>query len=52
MPAGTPATYVKTEDRTQALATGFRTRAPRPEDPDEPALVIARLAGLSRPLAS
>jgi signal transduction histidine kinase/CheY-like chemotaxis protein len=41
--------YVKPEDRVRALAAGFQTHVPKPADPDELALVIVRLAGLSRP---
>jgi len=49
VPAVALTAYVKPEDRMQALAAGFQTHVPKPVDPDELALVIARLAGLSRP---
>jgi signal transduction histidine kinase/CheY-like chemotaxis protein len=42
-------TDVKPEDRMRALAAGFQTHVPKPVDPDELALVIARLGGLGRP---
>lgn len=52
VPAGALTANVKPEDRMQALAAGFRTHAPKPVEPDQLALAIARLAGLIRPPVS
>jgi CheY-like chemotaxis protein len=52
VPAMALTAYVKPEDRMQALAAGFQTHVPKPVDPEELALVIARLAGLIRPPSS
>lgn len=49
VPAVALTAYVKPEDRMRALAAGFQTHVPKPVDPDELALVVARLAGLGRP---
>jgi CheY-like chemotaxis protein len=40
--------YVKADDRRKALEAGFQTHVSKPVDPDELALVIAGLAGLTR----
>ena len=52
MPRVALTAYVKPEDRMRALAAGFQMHVPKLVDPDELALVIARLAGLIRPPAS
>jgi PAS domain S-box-containing protein len=49
VPAVALTAHVKPEDRMRALAAGFQTHVPKPVDPDELALAIARLAGLGRP---
>ena len=48
-PAGALTANVTPEDRMQALAAGFRARAPKPVDLDELAPAGARLPDLVRP---
>jgi CheY-like chemotaxis protein len=52
VPAVALTARVKPEERMRALGAGFQAHVPKPADPDEFALVIARLAGLIRPPAS
>jgi CheY-like chemotaxis protein len=48
LPAVALTAYVKADDRRKALEAGFQTHVSKPVDPDELALVIAGLAGLTR----
>jgi CheY-like chemotaxis protein len=52
VPAVALTAYVKPEDRMRTLAAGFQTHVPKPVDPDELALAIARLRGLAQPATS
>jgi CheY-like chemotaxis protein len=48
VPAIALTAYVKADDRRKALAAGFQTHVGKPVDPDELALVVAGLVGVTR----